>query len=211
MFGAEGVGWRGLGRDAAPAVVVAAAAATTTTATETAAAAALWGAFLRPRRPVALPPLRPARRRWGGGCLLLPRVLAFGGGSVEGQGPFGGLKEGTSARECWRARFRSGRGLAFLVAEPRTEDGSGWGSPVRLQRRSWLVTEAAGLGPPVILLSGGPGPGCFPRKEGLGRPPRIPFPLAPGTGETGARPHLSAAWGARGEESWHCSHKTDVM
>lgn len=78
------------------------------------------------------------------------------------------------------------------------------------------MTEAAGLGPCghpsiwrprslVFFFS------LFPVGEGLRWPLPFLFSLAPWTGETGARPHLSDAWGVRGEESWHCSHKTNVM
>lgn len=74
------------------------------------------------------------------------------------------------------------------------------------------MTEAAGLGP--LWSSFSPEaqvPRFFPRKEGLGWRLPLLFSPAPWTGEAAAGPHLSDAWGARGEESWHCSHKTGVM
>lgn len=116
MFGAEGVGWRGLGRDAAPAVVVAAAATAT-----------LWGAL-----PAAKNPGHPHTAQAGGaeGASPSPGAGRPGVGGWRDRGPFGGLKGGnTSARVCWGARFQPLRGLAFFVAEPRTEDGSCWGEP----------------------------------------------------------------------------------
>lgn len=196
MFGAEGVGWRGLGRDAAPAVVVAAAATAT-----------LWGAL-----PAAKNPGHPHTAQAGGaeGASPSPGAGRPGVGGWRDRGPFGGLKGGnTSARVCWGARFQPLRGLAFFVAEPRTEDGSCWGEPSSPSEALLARDRGGWPGPPGYPSVWSPRAWLFPpRKEGLGRPLRIPFPLAP---RTGARPHLSAAWGARGEESWHCSHKTDVM
>lgn len=86
----RGGGGRGLGRDAAPPAAAAAA-------TET-AAAALWG-VLPCGEGAQSPPHRSRPAGAGaeaGGCSLIPQVLAFGGGMVEGQGLFGELKGGNA-------------------------------------------------------------------------------------------------------------------
>lgn len=196
MFGAEGVGWRGLGRDAAPpAVVVVVVVATATAATET-ATATLWGVLPAAKTPS--PSLCSGRRGRAAGA---EDAFSFPGCWPSGRWDGGGLKGGKRSACVPGARCRSPRGLAFFVAGPRPEDGSCRGS-------SWLVTAAAGRGPRVILLSGGPGLCSLPREGGARLASPCPLSLAPGTGEIGARPHLS---GAKGEESWHCSHKTNVM
>lgn len=96
VFGAEGVGWRGLGRDAAPPATAATAAATT-------AAATLWGVLSaartpsHPRAPRERAADRPGRR-WGEGCFLIPQVLAsWVMGWRRGYGLFGNLKGGNTS------------------------------------------------------------------------------------------------------------------
>ena len=76
------------------------------------------------------------------------------------------------------------------------------------------MTEVAGLGPSGHPSVWRPRSLAFffsPRGRGYVGPSLPFFSLAPWTGEAGARPHLSDAWGARGEESWHSSHKTNIM
>ena len=77
------------------------------------------------------------------------------------------------------------------------------------------MTEAAGLGPSGHPSVWRPRSLAFPPSPlpGGGATLAPPFPFSPwhlGQGRLGLG-HLSDAWGARGEESWHCSHKTYIM
>ena len=116
--------------------------------------------------------------------------------------PDAGLRGGGG---CWRDVF-------WGVAKPRIEDGVCTEWPLRSSKE--LLARDRGSWPEALRssFSGGPGVSLF-FPGGRGQVGHLPilFSLAPWTGEVGARPHLLAAWGAGGEESWHCSHKTSVM
>ena len=211
--GAKGDRRSGLGRDAAP------------------PAATLWGvlpAARTPRHSGAAPGRageggRPAGWRWRGGCFLIAQVPAFGTAALWRMGewmetaPWGSEGRKYERCACW-GLGRAGRvvrKLGLFVARLVIEEGElSWsalcfsGEPLGRDCGSWPGALWSSFSleaqvPSIFFFST--------RGRGYVGPSLPFFSLAPWTGEAGARPHLSDAWGARGEESWHCSHKTNIM
>lgn len=168
MFGAEGVGWRGLGRDAAP---------------PAAAAAALRGVL-----PAAL--LRARRGRWPARRAEVGRRVPshspgagrLGDGMAEGQAP-SEIRRRRHTRLCvLGARFRSPRGLAFSVAKRRVAESCA-GVPSSRSQELLARDRPLAWGPPGSLRSAGPGASHFSQEGGARRAP--PYPFLPGTLDRG--------------------------